>query len=167
MLKITNSTIQLARSFEKSQENLETLRGNVEIIVKHVSRLDSFAEAQTHFNLKTHTEHVYERMRNSTRRIEQNDLNLDFVGMTEQSEIFEIAYERLKHSVSSMKESKATFNNAHALCADNSIFPTDNQSRTNDTTGYYPEHLGNVVFTCYFSILKPSRYDTMQVYKLA
>ena len=166
VLTSTNITIQLARSFEKSQENLETLRSNVETIVKHVSRLDSFAEAQTRFNLKTHTEHVYERMRNAMRRIEQNDLNLDFVGMTEQNEIFEIAYERLKHSIPSMKESKATFITRMLFAQTIQFFPTDNQSRTNDTTGYYPEHLGNIVFTSFFSILKTNRYDTMQVYEL-
>ena len=30
------------------------------------------------------------------RRIERNDLNLDFVGMAEQNEIFELAYEQLR-----------------------------------------------------------------------
>lgn len=81
----------------------------MENIVNHISRLNSFAEAQTRNNLKTHAELVYERMKNSMRRIERNDLNLDFVGMIEHKEILEIAYERLKHSVPSSKESKATF----------------------------------------------------------
>ena len=105
----TNSTTQLARSFNKAQENMESMRNNMETIVNHISRLNSFAEAQTRYNLKTHAELVYERMKNSMRRIERNDLNLGFVGMVEQNEVPEIAYERLKHSVPSTRESKATF----------------------------------------------------------
>ena len=93
----TNSTIQLARSFGKAQENMEVMRTNIDTIVKHLSRLDSFAEAQVRYNLKTHAERVYERMKNSMRRIEWNELNLDFVGMTEQNEILEVAYKRLRY----------------------------------------------------------------------
>ena len=100
------------------------------------------------------------------RRIEQNDLNLDFVGMTERNEIVEIAYERLKYSVPGMKDSKATFIMRMLFAQTIQFFPTDNQSRTNDITDYYPEHLGNIVFTSFFSILKTNRYDTMQVYEL-
>ena len=88
---------------------METMRTNIETIVKHVFQLDSFAEAQTCYNLKTHAEHLYERMKNSMRRIASNYLNLDFVGMTEQNEIHEIVCERLKHSVPSARELKATF----------------------------------------------------------
>ncbi|CAF0770905.1 unnamed protein product [Didymodactylos carnosus] len=46
------------------------------------------------------------------------------------------------------------------------FFPSGNGSHTNNTTGYYPEHLGNIVFTSYFSILKTNEYDKIQVYKL-
>ena len=59
--------------------------------MKHVLRLDSFAEAQTLYNLKTHGERIYDRMKTSMYRIERNDLNLDFVGMSEQNEILELA----------------------------------------------------------------------------
>jgi hypothetical protein len=83
----TNSTAQLARSFNTAQENIESMRNNMETIVNHISRLNSFAEAQTRYNLKTHAELVDERMKNSMRRIERNDLNLDFVGLIEQNEI--------------------------------------------------------------------------------
>jgi len=38
VLTSTNNTIQLARAFDKSQENMETLRTKMETIVKHVSR---------------------------------------------------------------------------------------------------------------------------------
>jgi hypothetical protein len=162
----TNSTIQLARSFSNAQENMETMRTNMETIVKHVSRLDSFAEAQTRYNLKTHADHVYERMKNSLRRIERNDLNLDFVGMTEQNEILEIAYERLKHSVPSPKESKATFVSRMLFAQTVQFFSSENGTHTNDTTGYYPEYLGNIAFTSYFSVLKTNVYDKIQVYKL-
>jgi hypothetical protein len=166
VLTNTNSTIQLARSFSKAQENMETMRNNMETIVKHVSRLDSFAEAQTRYNLKTHAEHVYERMKNSMHRIERNDLNLDFVGMTEQNEILEIAYERLKHSVPSAKESKVTFISRMLFAQTVQFFSSENGTHTDDTTGYYPEYLGNIVFTSYFSVLKTNTYDKMQVYKL-
>jgi hypothetical protein len=155
----TNSTIQLARSFSNAQENMETMRTNMETIVKHVSRLDSFAEAQTRYNLKTHVDHVYERMKNSLRRIERNDLNLDFVGMIEQNEILEIAYERLKNSIPSSKESKATFVSRMLFAQTVQFFPSENGTHTNDTTGYYPEYLGNIVFTSYFSVLKTNAHD--------
>jgi hypothetical protein len=155
----TNSTIQLARSFSNAQENMETMRTNMETIVKHVSRLDSFAEAQTRYNLKTHVDHVYERMKNSLRRIERNDLNLDFVGMIEQNEILEIAYERLKHSIPSYKESKATFVSRMLFAQTVQFFPLENGTHTNDTTGYYLEYLGNIVFISYFSVLKTNARD--------
>ena len=45
VLTNTNTTVQLARSFNKAQENMESMRTNMKTIVKHVSRLDSFAEA--------------------------------------------------------------------------------------------------------------------------
>ena len=106
VLTNTNGTLQLARSFDKSQQNSETMRTNVETIVKPISRLDSFAQAQTRYNLKTHTEQVYERMRDSMRRIERNKLNIYFVGMIDQNKIFEIAYDGLKNSVPTMRESK-------------------------------------------------------------
>ena len=166
ILTNTNSTLQLARSFNKAQENMETMRTNVEAIVNHVSRLDSFAEAQTRYNLKTHAERVYNRMKNSIRRIERNDLNLDFVGMVEQNEIFELAYERLKESIPSVSESKATFVSRMLLAQAVQFFPSQNGSHTNDSTGYYPEHLGNMVFTSYFSVLKTNINDKMQVYKI-
>jgi cell division protein FtsL len=166
VLTNTNSTIQLARSFSNAQENMETMRTNMETIVKHVSRLDSFAEAQTRYNLKTHAEHVYERMKSSMRRIERNDLNLDFVGMTEQNEILEIIYERLKHSIPSARESKATFISRMLFAQTVQFLPSENGSHTNDTTGYYPEYLGNIVFTSYFSVLKTNAYNKIQVYKL-
>ena len=86
-----NSTIQLARSFSIAQENKESMRINMETIMKHVSRLDSFAEAQTLYNLKTHGERIYDRMKTSMHRIKRNDFNLDFVGVTEQNEILELA----------------------------------------------------------------------------
>ena len=78
VLTNTNGTMQLARSFDKSQQNPETMRTNVETIVKLISRLDSFAQAQTRYNLKTHAEQVYERMRDSMRRIERNKLYIFF-----------------------------------------------------------------------------------------
>ena len=166
VLTNTNTTMQLARSFNKAQENMETIRNNMETIVKHVSRLDSFAEAQTRYNLKTHAEHVYDRMKSSMRRIERNDLNLDFVGMTEQNEILEIVYDHLKHSVPSAAESKATFISRMLFAQTVEFFPSENGSHTNDTTGYYPEHLGNIVFTSYFSVLKTNIYNKMQIYRL-
>ena len=86
--------------------------------------------------------------------------------MTEQNEILEIAYERLNHSVPSMRESKSTFIKRMLFAQTIEFFLIDNQSHTNDATGYYAEHLGNIVFTNYFSILKPSRYDTVQVCEL-
>ena len=46
------------------------------------------------------------------------------------------------------------------------FFPSGNGSHRNDTTGYYPEHLGNVVFTSYFAVLKTNAFDKIQVYKL-
>lgn len=162
----TNNTIHLARSFNKAQENMETMRTNMQTIVKHVSRLDSFAESQTRYNLKNHAEHVYERMKNSIRRIEHNDLNLDFVGMTEHNEIIEIAYNRLKHSVPSPKESKATFVSRMLFAQTVQFFSLENGTHTNDTTGYYPEYSGNIVFTSYFSVLKTNGNDKTQVYKL-
>lgn len=82
---------------------MKSMKNNMETIVNHISRLKSFAEAHTRYNLKTHAELVYERMKNSIRRIERNDLNLDFIGMIEQNEILEIAYEHLKHSVPSKR----------------------------------------------------------------
>ena len=162
----TNSATQLARSFSKAQENMESMRDNVETIVSHISRLNSFAEAQTRYNLKTHAELVYERMKNSMRRIEQNDLNLDFVGMVEQNEILEIAYEHLQRFVPSTRESKATFVSRMLFAQTVQFFPTENGTHTNDTTGYYPEHLGNIVFTSYFSALKTDPFDKIQVYKI-
>ena len=162
----TNSTTQLARSFNKAQENMESMRNNMENIVNHISRLNSFAEAQTRYNLRTHAELVYERMKNSMRRIERNDLNLDFVGMVEQNEILEIAYEHLKHSVPSARESKATVVSRMLFAQTVQFFPTENITHTNDTTGYYPEHLGNIVFTSYFSALKTDPFDKIQVYKI-
>ena len=162
----TNSTIQLARSFGKAQENTEVMRTNIDTIVKHVSRLDSFAEAQACYNLKTYAERVYERMKNSMRRIERNELNLDFVGMTEQNEILEVAYKRLQYSVPTARESKATFILRMLFAQTVQFFPSGNGSNTNDTTGYYPEHLGNVVFTSYFAVLKTNAFDKIQVYKL-
>jgi hypothetical protein len=166
VLTNTNTTIQLARSFNKAQENMETMRTNMETIVKHVSRLDSFAEAQTRYNLKTHAERVYERMKNSMRRIERNDLNLDFVGMTEQTEIFEIAYDHLKYSIPSETESKATFISRMLFAQTVQFLPSKIGLHINDTSGYYPEYLGNIVFTSYFSVLKTNTHDKMQVYKL-
>ena len=106
VLTNTNGTMQLARSFDKSQQNSNTMRTNVETIVKPISRLDFFAQAQTRYNLKTHAEQVYERMRDSMRRIERNKLNIYFVGMIDQNEIFEVAYDGLKKSVPTMRESK-------------------------------------------------------------
>ena len=165
MFTNTNSTTQLARPFNRAQENMESMRNNMEIIVNHISRLNSFAEAQTRYNLKTHAELVYERMKNSMRRIERNDLNLDFVGMVEQNEILEIAYEYLQHSVPSTRESKTTFVSRMLFAQTVQFFPTENLTHTNDTTGYYPEHLGNIVFTSYFSALKTDPFDKIQVYK--
>ena len=166
VLTNTNTTIQLARSFNKVQENMETMRNNMETIVKHTSRLDSFAEAQTRFNLKTHAERVYERMKNSMRRIERNDLNLDFVGMTEQNEILEIVYDHLKSSIPTATESKATFISRMLFAQTVEFSPSKTEQRTNNTTGYYPEYLGNIVFTSFFSVLKTNTLDKMQVYKL-
>jgi hypothetical protein len=166
VLTNTNTTVQLARSFNKAQENMETMRNNMETIVKHISRLDSFAEAQTRYNLKTHAESVYERMKNSMRRIERNDLNLDFVGMTEKNEILEIVYDHLKHSIPSATESKATFISRMLFAQTVEFLPSKTELRTNDTTGYYPEYLGNIVFTSFFSVLKINTLDKMQVYKL-
>ena len=166
VLTNTNTTVQLVRSFNKAQENMEAMRTNMETIVKHISRLDSFAEAQTSYNLKTHAESVYERMKNSMRRIQRNDLNLDFVGMTEQNEILEIVYDHLKHSIPSPTESKATFISRMLFAQTVEFFPSKIQLRTNDTTGYHPEYLGNIVFTSFFSVLKTNTLDTMQVYKL-
>ena len=166
VLTNTNSTMQLARTFSKAQENMETMRTNMETIAKHVSRLDSFAEAQTRYNLKTHAEHVYERMKSSMRRIENNDLNLDFVGMTEQNEILEIVYDHLKHSVPNTRESKATFISRMLFAQTVQFFSLENGLRTNDTAGYYPEHLGNIAFTSFFAALKVNVKDKIQVYRL-
>ena len=162
----TNTTTQLARSFNKPQENMESMRNNMETIVNHISRLNSFAEAQTRFNLKTHAELVYERMKNTMHRIERNDLNLDFVGMVEQNEILEITYQHLQRSVPSTRESKATFVSRMLFAQTVQFFPTENGTHTNDTTGYYPEHLGNIVFTSYFPALKIDPFDKIQVYKI-
>ena len=58
-------------------------------------------------------------MKNSMCSIERNDLNLDFVGIVEQNEIFELAHERLKESIPIIvSESKATFD----FSADRSLF---------------------------------------------
>ena len=130
---------------------MEVMRTNIDTIVKHVSRLDSFAEAQARYNLKTHAERVHERIKNSMRRIERNELNLNFVGMAEQNEILEVAYKRLQYSVPTTRESKATFILRMSFAQAVQFFPSGNGSYTNDTTGYYPEHLGNVVFTSYFA----------------
>jgi hypothetical protein len=46
------------------------------------------------------------------------------------------------------------------------FFPSGNESHTNDTTGYFPEYLGNIVFTSFFSVLKTNPSDSIQVYKL-
>ncbi|CAF4043843.1 unnamed protein product [Adineta steineri] len=162
----TNSTVQLARSFSKAQENMDVMRTNADTIANHVSRLDSFAEAQTRFNLKTHAEHVYERMKSSMRRIESNDLNLDFLGMTEQNEVIEITYEHLKHSMPTTRESKATFISRMLFAQTVHFLPSENELHTNDTTGYYPEHLGNIVVVSYFTVLKIDANDKIQVYKL-
>ena len=98
-------------------------------------------------------------MKNSIRPIERNDLNLDFVGMTEQNEIIETAYECLKYSVPSSKESKATFVSRMFFAQTVQFFPSENDTHTNDTTGYYSEYLGNIVFTSYFSVLKTNAHD--------
>ena len=46
------------------------------------------------------------------------------------------------------------------------FFPHINQSRINGTTDYLPEHLGNIGFISYFSVLKTNQFDTKQVYRL-
>ena len=86
--------------------------------------------------------------------------------MVEQNGILEIAYERLKHSVSRTRESKATFVSRMLFAQTVQFFPSENGTHTNDTTGYYPEHLGNIVFTSYFSALKTDPHDKIQVYKI-
>jgi hypothetical protein len=100
------------------------------------------------------------------RRIERNDLSLDFVGMVEQNEILEIAYERLKHSVLSTSESKARFVSRMLFAQTVQFFPAENGTHTNDATRYYLENLGNIVFTSYFFTLKTDPYDKIQVYKI-
>ena len=60
MLTNANSGLQLAHSFDKTQENMETMRTNMKTIVDHVSELDLFAEAQMRYNLKTNVERVYD-----------------------------------------------------------------------------------------------------------
>ena len=100
------------------------------------------------------------------RRIERNDLNLDFVGMTEQNEILEIVYDHLKSSIPTATESKATFISRMLFAQTVEFSPSKTEQRTNDTTGYYPEYLGNIVFTSFFSVLKTNTLDKMQVYKL-
>jgi hypothetical protein len=113
-----------------------------------VPRLELFSETQTRYNLKTHAEHVFERMKNSVHRIGRNDLFLDFIGMTKQNEVLEIAYKRLKDSVPSAKESKATFVSRMLFVQTVQFFPSENGTHTNDTTlEYYPKHLNNIVFT--------------------
>ena len=73
----------------------------------------------------------------------------------------------LKNSVPSMKESKVTFITRMLFAQTIQFFPHINhQSHINDTTDYLPEHLGNIGFNSYFSILKTNQYDTMQVYSL-
>ena len=145
---------------------MESMRNNMEAIVDHISRLNSFAAAHSRYNLKTHAELVYARIKSSMRRIERNDLDLDFVGMVEQNEGLEIAYKHLQRSVPSTRESKITFV-SHMLFAQTvQFFPTENEADTNDTTGYYPEHLWNIVFTSYFSALKSYPSDKIQVSKI-
>lgn len=61
----------------------------------HVSPLDTFAEAQTRLNLRTRVERVYDRLKNSIRRIERNDLSLGFLDTTEQNELLEVAFSYL------------------------------------------------------------------------
>lgn len=86
--------------------------------------------------------------------------------MIEQNEIFEIAYDGLKNSVPSMRESKATFITRMLFAQTIQFFPHINQSRINGTTDYFPEYFGNIGFTSYFSVLKTNQYDTMQVHRL-
>ena len=87
--------------------------------------------------------------------------------MTEQNEVLEIAYEHLKNSVPNDKESKVTFVSRMLFAQTVQFFPLENGTHTNDTTGYYPEHLGNIVFTYYFSVLKTNVSDKIQVCKLS
>ncbi len=107
---------------------------------------------QTRYNLKNHAEHVYERMKNSIHRSERNDLNLNFVEMTEQNEILEIAYEHRKYSIPTTKESKATFITRMLFAQTIQFFSSGNETHTNDTTGYFSEYEGDIVFTSYFSV---------------
>jgi hypothetical protein len=46
------------------------------------------------------------------------------------------------------------------------FFPSENGPHTSDTAGYYPEHLGDIVFTSYFSAMKTDLYDKIQVCKI-
>ena len=142
------------------------MRINMETIMKHVSRLDFFAEAQTLYNLKTHGEHVYDRMKTSIHRIERNDLNLDFVGMTEQNKILELAYSRLKRLVPTAKESKTIFVSSMLFAQTIQFFPSENGKHTDNGRGYYSEYLENIVFTSYFSVMKINTHDRIQIYRL-
>jgi hypothetical protein len=166
VLTNTNTTLQLARSFSKAQENVEIMRGNMQTLGSHVSRLDTFAGAQTRFNLRTHAERVYDRLKNSIRRIERNDLNLDFLDMTEQNELLEIAFSHLEHSVPTTSESKTAFVSRMLFAQTVQFFSSDKAQRTSDASSYFPQHLGNIIFTSYFSVLKTNTADRMQIYKL-
>ena len=98
-------------------------------------------------------------------RIERNDLNLGFVGMTEQNEISELAHSRLKKLVPTAKELKATFVSRMLFAQTIQFFPSENGKHTNGSRSYYTEYLGNIVFTSYFSVLKINTHDRIQIYK--
>ena len=100
-------------------------------------------------------------------RIERNDLNLNFVGMIEENDILELALTvDFKNQYLLLKNQRQHLSLVCCFTQIIRFFPSENAKHTNDSRSYYPEYLGNIVFTSYFSVLKINTHDRIHIYRL-
>ncbi|CAF4630827.1 unnamed protein product, partial [Didymodactylos carnosus] len=107
LFNVTQTTLELAKRFERSEYSTEQLEKAARNIIAKMKNFQDFTDDQIRYNIAKDIEHRYERLKSSMQRIANNKLNFDFIGMSEQNELIDTAYLQLKDSIPTLEESKS------------------------------------------------------------
>ncbi|CAF0953575.1 unnamed protein product [Didymodactylos carnosus] len=164
LFNVTQTTLELAKRFERSEYNTEQLEKAARNTIAKMKNFQDFTDDQIRYNIAKDIEHRYERLKSSMHRIANNELNFDFIGMSEQNELIETAYLQLKDSIPTLEESKSTFVTRMLFAQTVQFGPINENSSSPKVKDLIPKQMGSLVFTNYFMKLKISGNSTTQIY---
>ncbi|CAF4437277.1 unnamed protein product [Didymodactylos carnosus] len=163
---VSQTTVQLAKKFEQSEFNSQQLEKTLTGVLFAVKNLQDVNDEQIRDNINKKIERCYERLKSSMNRITKNDLNFEFLTMSERNELIEMAYAKLNDSVPSIQESKSTFITRMLFAQSVQFEPLNESVAASNVSKFVTQQMGNLVFISYFSKLKTSGNVNTQIYSI-